>query len=121
MEFRRLSVVLAIFEMILAEHMSKNLSNQHKIIIRGLILNAVTNAPIIIGFLVIAATKGPLTSSSFSLGAFIAGFSGVIIMFRREIPTSLVAIRGNAAVVFGILLTGLMWVSAIAVYIMGLR
>jgi hypothetical protein len=72
-------------------------------------------SPAFVGLVIIFMAKGdPLI---FSLGSFFAGFTGIIIMTRKEIPTVVTSIRGTRAIIEGALITIILWGVSIFVLI----
>jgi hypothetical protein len=76
-----------------------------KEMIKGVWKSFLVFSPILLGFMAFAI--------SISLGSFIAGFTGIIIVTRKEIPAGFTSIRGTRAVVEGVLITILFWGSAV--------
>lgn len=97
-----------------------HLQEQANFIFRGLWLGFLTFLPVFIGLVVMTLTAN-MGTLGFSLGAFISGFSGVIILVRKEIPTGLNRIRGTMAIIEGLLFIVLCWGSAIFLLIEGLK
>src|SRR4030095_2677945 len=91
---------------------------RNKLLLNGLLKSFLTTLPIFVAFGVIALSSHP-TSAVFSLSAFIAGFSGVIIAIRKEIPSSFRSIRGMPALITGIGVTVLCWVYSIILLLFG--
>ena len=56
----------------------------------------------------------------FSSFIFIAGFSGVVIILKREIPLVFYSITGVQAVGEGIMFTMVCWAAALGLYLHGL-
>ncbi len=61
--------------------------------------------PVLLGFMAMAV--------SISLGAFIMGFSGVLMAVKKEMPSGRGTVRGPIAVVVGVLMTIMFWGLAI--------
>lgn len=61
--------------------------------------------PLFLGFMALAI--------SFSLGFFIAGFTGVITVVKKEMSSGWGTVRGPIAIVTGVLITILFWGLAI--------
>jgi len=74
---------------------------QTRYIVQGLILSLLTWLPLFIGFIIMTLTVDINSLLGFRLGSFIAGFSGVIIILRKEIPYSLGRIQGKRAIIEG--------------------
>ena len=87
---------------------------QRKQILDGMLKSFLTSLPILIAFAVIAVSDHP-SNMIFSLSAFIAGFSGVIIIFRKEVPSSFASIRGMPALIIGSVVTLLCWSISIVI------
>jgi hypothetical protein len=99
----------------------KSLQEKSKYILQGLWLETLTFLPVFIGLAIIILMVNTMGTFGFSLGAFVAGFTGVIIIFRKEIPTPLNRIQGTMAVIEGILMTVLLWGAAIFALVEGLK
>jgi hypothetical protein len=72
-----------------------------KKMVKGLYTSLWMISPILLGFMAF--------SISISLGCFIAGFSGIIVLIKKEIPTGLNTIRGTRAIIEGLIITILFW------------
>ena len=81
---------------------------RRKFILNGMLKSFLTSLPILAAFAVIAVSNHP-SNAVFSFAAFIAGFSGVIIIFRKEVPSSFASIRGVPALIIGSVVTLLCW------------
>ena len=88
--------------------------DKKKMVLNGMLKSFLTSLPILIACGMIFLPKYP-SDLTFALAAFIAGFSGVIIIIRNEAPSSFVTIRGMPAVIIGILGTLLFWSSALII------
>jgi hypothetical protein len=86
---------------------------KYKMFLRGLALNLLISLPALLGFGIIPTTKGPLGSLRLAFCCFLAGFTGVIVMARKESPTSIRATRGKWAVVEGLIFIVICWGAAI--------
>ncbi|HUI88202.1 MAG TPA: hypothetical protein VLX61_05710 [Anaerolineales bacterium] len=64
--------------------------------------------------------NGPLPPSLLSLIFFVGGFTGFIIMVRREIPAVLFTITGVPATVVGGLVTIFLWGAAAYIFLQGI-
>jgi len=84
---------------------SKDQMDLEQKMIRGVLRSFLFYLPILLGFMAF--------SISLTLGCFIAGLTGVIMIVKRESPSALATSRGKSAVVGGILLTALFWSGAI--------
>ena len=82
-------------------------------LLKGLDLNLLVGLPALLGFGIILTTNGPLGSRRLAFCCFLAGFTGVIVMARKESPTSIGATRGKWAVVEGLIFTVICWGAAI--------
>jgi len=93
------------------------LAKQHKylILIKGVITNIAVSTPAIIGLIIIAQSRGPLTPTRICLAFFIAGFTGLIILVRKNSPISIGSVRGRLAVIEGAVFMSICW--GIAIYI----
>jgi hypothetical protein len=78
-------------------------------------LSLITFMPIFVGLGLIFAGKGPIERCITSFSFFISGFTGVIIIIRKEIPIPMGSIEGGRAVIEGLLLTIVLW--SISLYI----
>jgi hypothetical protein len=92
---------------------------QHKtnIIVMGIVKTLLVMSPALLGFSIILFSKGPVDDLTFSLGLFLAGFTGVIVAIRKEIPSSLRSVRGKWAVIQGIGFVTVMWGSALYMFL----
>lgn len=72
-------------------------------------LNFLTSLPAIIGGAMFLSVSESLTPFRSSLSFFVAGLSGIIIVIRKESPTSVFTIRGNFAVLEGVVFTIVCW------------
>ncbi len=88
---------------------------------RGLILNVVISIPVVLGLGIIFVSRRPLSPHVLSIGFFLAGFTGVIVILRKESPMSIGSVRGKWAVVEGVIFTILCWGSALYIWIFGLQ
>lgn len=79
------------------------------------LLNLITFAPLALALLLSLVLKNRV-----DLCAFIAGFTGVIIVVRKEIPMAFRNITGTRAVVEGAILIIFFWSAAIYIAIYGL-
>jgi hypothetical protein len=93
---------------------------EQKNIFRGMALSLLVNLPALLGFAIILFTKGPISTSRWALGFFLAGFTGVILIVRKESPTSLGAVRGTRAIVKGFVFTAMCWGIALYLFLFGL-
>jgi hypothetical protein len=99
----------------------ENISERNKRLLRGSLLEVLTFSPIFLGLGVFFFLQGLLPSSSlYSLMSFIAGFSGVIIVIRKEVPSPFWTVRGTAAVLQGIAFTIICWGGALYILFAGL-
>ena len=98
---------------------NKNNRETRKEILKGIRNSCLVFSPVFLGFTIFTLSKGdPLL---FSLGSFIAGFTGIIVVVKKEIPVGLTSIRGTRAVVEGILTMILFWGLAVFFLIEGLK
>lgn len=88
--------------------------DKKKMVQNGMLKSFLTSLPILIACGMIFLPKHP-SDLTFALAAFIAGFSGVIITIRKEVPSSFVSIHGVPAVIIGIIGTILFWLSSIII------
>ncbi|HUH95995.1 MAG TPA: hypothetical protein VLZ89_01460, partial [Anaerolineales bacterium] len=77
----------------------------------------VTASPMIIAGLVLFLFATPVTPALASLFFFLMGLSGVIVMIRRELPTSLYKIAGWPAVLEGAIFTAFCWGMGVDIYL----
>ena len=80
-----------------------------------------TFSPIALAFLLLLAMDKVIPNIRFGLFAFLSGFTGVIIVIRREVPMSLGSIKGKPAVIQGAVIIILYWLAAIYLTIYGLK
>ena len=92
-------------------------------ILKRIILNLATFAPVFLAFLsVLLFDLLKVTPSvKLSLFAFISGFTGIIIIVRKEIPTAFGNITGIRAIVEGAIWVIICWIAAIYFAIYGLN
>jgi len=91
-------------------------------VLQGLWLEFLTFLlPVGIGVVLLILTVNMLGIFSCSLALFVAGFSGLIVLVRKEIPTALGRIRRKRAVVEGIMLIVLFWGIAIFLLVEGMK
>ena len=69
-----------------------------KEMIKGVWRSFLVYSPVLLGFMAFAI--------SISLGCFIAGFTGIIMVIRKESPSGLTTIRSTTAVVGGVFNNG---------------
>jgi hypothetical protein len=62
-------------------------------------------SPVFFGFMALAI--------SISLGCFIMGWAGVILIVKKEMPSAMVTVRRTWAVIVGILFTILCWTGSL--------
>ena len=84
---------------------SKSQIEMEQKMIRGVLRSFLFYLPFLLGFMAFAI--------SITLGCFIAGLSGVIMIVKKESPSGLSTAHGKSAVVGGILLTTVFWSCAI--------
>ena len=100
---------------------NNNKEEQTKFILQGMWLGFLTFLPVFIGLAIMILTTNSMGGLGFSAGSFVAGFTGVTIMLRKEIPTALNRIQGKRAVVEGMIITTLLWGTAIFVLVEELK
>jgi hypothetical protein len=98
----------------------ESISQRNERMRRGAILNIFTGIPMMLAIGTLFFLKGLPDSYLYSLAFFIGGFSGVIIIIRKEVPTSIWTIRGNAAILRGVFLIIVFWGAALYILIAGL-
>ncbi len=69
----------------------------------------VTASPMIVAGLVMFLFARPVTPALLAIISFLMGLSGVIVMIRRELPTSLYKITGWPAILYGAIFTAFCW------------
>ncbi|MBK7454378.1 MAG: hypothetical protein IPJ46_11870 [Anaerolineales bacterium] len=94
---------------------------RNKLILKRIGLSLVTIFPPFLGILILFLSKKPLTGTAFALSFFIAGFYGVIVIIRKEIPMALRSVYGKWAVIQGLSVTVFCWGSAIYFFLFGLK
>jgi hypothetical protein len=82
-------------------------------VLKRALLSLLVYAPALLGSGIILSSKGPLTGSILGPGCFLAGFSGIIMIVRRESPSSIGSLRGKWAVVEGVILTAIFWIAGL--------
>jgi hypothetical protein len=82
-------------------------------LLKGFLKNLLVTSPAILGFGIILFSKGRLSDMILSFSLFLAGFTGVIVAIRQEIPMSIGSIRGKWAVFQGVGFAILLWGSAL--------
>jgi hypothetical protein len=86
----------------------------------GYINLLITVAPMLAALAIIFWSKRPVRPFIFSLSFFIAGFTGLIVIIRREIPMIFNTISGLQAIIEGGIVTIFCWGVAIYIYLYGL-
>ena len=71
-------------------------------------------------FLSLLFWNGPMPSHILSLIIFVSGFSGIIIIVKREIPLGFYSITGLQAVGEGTVFVLVCWIGALYLYLQGL-
>ncbi len=89
------------------------MQNKANAILRKILQNLLITLPALLGFAILFFSQRPVNDMTFSLALFIAGFTGVIVAIRKEIPMSIGSIRGKWAVIQGGGVTILLWGSAL--------
>lgn len=84
-----------------------------KMILQGILKNLLVTSPALLGAAILFFSKGPINDMTFSFALFLAGFTGVIVAIRKEIPMSIGSIRGKWAVIQGVGVVILLWGSAL--------
>jgi hypothetical protein len=92
----------------MANHKRK-LNHKKDSLLKGWLLNLMVSSPAIIALGLILATQGSLTSQRLGLSFFLAGFTGVIVIIRKESPMSIGSLRGKSAIWLGVLFTAVCW------------
>jgi len=82
-------------------------------LLKRLMWMVLTYLPIFIGFVIISTFGGLKNPLAFGFASFVSGFTGVIFIVRREIPTALISIKGKRAVIEGAIITLVCWSGAI--------
>jgi hypothetical protein len=84
-------------------------NRQREVIVEGMIKGVLKSflfyLPILLGFMAWAL--------SISLGCFIAGFTGIIMLIKKESPSGIATVRGKSAIIIGILITSFFWTGAV--------
>ena len=84
----------------------------------------ITVLPVLLGLAIMILVGyfwiGPLPPLMLSLIFFVGGFTGIIIVVRREIPVVLFTIKGIQAIVEGSVVTLFFWGSALYIILRGL-
>jgi hypothetical protein len=94
--------------------------SRNRLIVKGVILNVLTNLPVLIGLLILASSRGPLTSTRLGFISFVVGLSGVITVLRKEIPMSIGTVRGKSAIAIGSAFTLMCWLLSLYFLLFGL-
>jgi len=89
-------------------------------LLRGLILNIAVSSPALLGLGMILLSKGPLNPYVLSTSFFLAGFTGIIIIIRKESQMSIGSVHGKWAVFEGLVFTIVCWGIAVYVWLFGL-
>jgi len=76
--------------------------------------------PALLGFGLILTTKGPMTSQRLSVGFFLAGFTGIILIVQRESLIAVISVHGKWAMWQGIIFTAACWSIAFYFWIFSL-
>jgi len=98
-----------------------NSRQERKEIIKRIVYMFQVYLPFLIGFGIVLSIRKPDEFLLRSLGYFLAGFSGVIMIIRKESPTSRRIIRGRWAILSGIIFTMLWWGGSLLNLLFGLR
>jgi hypothetical protein len=85
------------------------------IILKGILKSLLVMSPALFGFGIILFSQGPIDDVTFGFGLFVAGFTGVIVAVRKEIPISIGSTRRKWAVIQGIGFVALLWGSALLI------
>jgi hypothetical protein len=99
----------------------KTNDNKTTLVLQGMLLNLLVSLPALLGFGIILISKGPLSSVILSLGCFLAGFTGIIIILRRESPMSIGSVTGKWALLEGIVFTTFCWGISLYFWLTSLR
>jgi len=84
---------------------SKSQIEMEQKMIRGVLRSFLFYLPILLGFMAFAI--------SLTLGCFIAGLSGVMMIVKKESPSGLYTAHGKSAIVGGVILITIFWSGAI--------
>ena len=90
-------------------------------IIKRMIYTFLVYLPFLIGGGIVLLIGGLDNFLLTSLGYFLAGFSGIIMIIRKESPTSRILIRGKWAIISGTIFTLLCWGLSLAHLYFGFR
>ena len=85
------------------------------VILKNILKSLLVMLPALIGSGIILLSNSPINDLIFAFGLFVAGFTGVIVAVRQEIPMSLGSTRGKWAVIQGIGFVILLWGSALLI------
>jgi hypothetical protein len=85
-------------------------------IFRGSFLNVLVSSPVLIALGIILVSRGSLSPQKLGLCFFIAGFTGLIVVIRKESPMAIGSIRGKWAVWEGALFTAICWGLALVMW-----
>jgi hypothetical protein len=106
-------------ELLEEEMKNKKIHEQSIIILKDIIKSMLVFLPFFTGLAIFTISGGNMVL--FSLGGFVAGISGIIIILRKEIPTIVSSVRGTRAIVEGIIITSICWGSSIIILFEGIR
>jgi hypothetical protein len=95
--------------------------NRNTLVLRGMLLNLLVSLPALFGFGIILISKGPLSSGVLMIGCLLAGFTGIIIILRKESPMSIGYVTGKWAVIEGIVFTIFCWGASLYFWLTSLR
>jgi len=90
------------------------MNKRSKYVLMNYLYSLIVYLPMLIGAGIILSTKGPLSSFRAAIGFFIAGFTGIVMIIRKESPMALGIIRGKGPMIGGIIVTTLCWFAALA-------
>ena len=83
--------------------------DRNQLIIKGFLQNLLVSFPALLGAGLFLTPWGPHTRFRLALSGFIAGFTGVIQIIRKESPTAIVTIKGKPAIIEGVIFTAICW------------
>ena len=90
--------------------------NKKNSILRGWLHNVIVSSPALLALGIILVSQNSLSSQKLGLCFFMAGFTGLIVVIRKESPISIVSFTGKWAVWEGALFTLICWGVALVLW-----
>lgn len=90
--------------------------NKKNSILKGWLHNVIVSSPALLALGIILVSQSSLNPQKLGLCFFIAGFTGLIVVIRKESPMSIGSLRGKWAVWEGALFTIICWGLALVMW-----